>query len=91
MTKEQIKLLNKINVNVEIIKKQLEGNGVKGVFGRLDDLEEWKKTRPVECPAKPLSKGDVIKRRSLEVTIMALIISSLEFGLGILLKVVGLI
>ena len=58
----------------------LNGNGQKGLIKRVDDLEEWKDKRPQECPAKPLSQADIIKRRALEVAIIGLILAGLQFG-----------
>ena len=57
----------------------LNGNGSKGLIKRVDELEEWKGTRPQDCPAKPVSQADIIKRRLYEVALMALLLSALQF------------
>ncbi len=58
----------------------INGNGGKGLNGRVDDLEDWKDTRPRECPAKPLSQSDVMKRRALEVAVMGLLLAIGQFA-----------
>ena len=94
LTTEQlyIKLSSNIKREIEPLRKDLKelsgdfrsmetivsGNGSKGHEQRLDVLENWKTGRPAECPAKPLSKGDVMKRRVLEVSVMALVISVVQ-------------
>ena len=57
----------------------LNGNGSKGLIKRVDELEEWKGTRPQDCPAKPLSQADIIKRRALEVAIIGLVLAAGQF------------
>ena len=52
----------------------LNGNGGKGLNGRVDELEEWAKKRPQECPAKPLERGTIIRQRALEVSVIGLIL-----------------
>ena len=45
----------------------LNGNGGKGLNGRMDEMEDWAKKRPQECPAKPLDRATIIRQRALEV------------------------
>ena len=51
----------------------LNGNGGKGLNGRMEDLEEWAKKRPQECPAKKPSPAIILARRGVEVGALALI------------------
>ena len=71
--------IKETQLDVKGIKTILLGNGSKGHEQRIEDIEGWKKGMPDKCPAEPLSKSDVIKRRLLEVSIMGLIIGILEF------------
>jgi len=74
--REVNKKLDKVISKIDKMEVILTGNGTRGHEQRIEDMEQWIKSRPQECPAKPLSKGDVIKRRILEVTIMSLIITT---------------
>jgi len=74
--KELNKKLDRVISKIDKMEVILTGNGTKGHEQRLEEVEEWIKTRPKECPAKPLSRGDIIKRRMLEVAIMSLIVST---------------
>ena len=69
---ERDRLLMKIDIG-------LNGNGSKGLIKRVDELEEWKDKRPQDCPAKPLSQSDIMKRRAFEVALMAVLLSALQF------------
>ena len=51
----------------------LNGNGGKGLNGRMDDIEDWAKKRPQECPAKKPSRAVILAQRGVEVGILALI------------------
>ncbi len=57
----------------------LNGNGGKGLNGRMDDMEDWKETRPQECPAKKPDRLVIIKQRALEVTILGLVLAGANF------------
>ena len=94
MTTEQlyIKLSETIKHETHPIRRDLEelkgefrsiqtivkGNGSKGHEQRLEEMERWKLSRPMECPAKPLSRSNVVKRRMLEVSVMALFLSAAQ-------------
>jgi len=51
----------------------LNGNGGKGLVGRVDELEEWAKKRPQECPAKKPSRAIIITQRAAELAAIGLI------------------
>ena len=51
----------------------LNGNGGKGLHDRVDDIEEWTKKRPQECPAQKPSPAIILARRGVEVGVLALV------------------
>ncbi len=57
----------------------VKGNGTVGHEQRLGALEAWQKTRPIDCPAKPLSKGERWKIRASEAAIIGVFISIVNF------------
>ena len=68
----------KLDINDDITKKLcviVTGNGGKGHEQRLNDLEKQH---------KPIDQKTIIARRSLEVTIMGLVLSALLAALKIL-------
>ncbi len=57
----------------------INGNGAKGLDGRVDDLEEWQKTRPQECPGIKPDRAIILRQRALEVTVMGLLLATFQF------------
>ena len=55
----------------------LNGNGAKGLNNRVDELEEWQKSRPVECPVVAKRKN-VMAIRALEVGVIGLVLGGLR-------------
>ncbi len=58
----------------------LNGNGAKGLDNRVEELEDWQKTRPRECPAKPLDRSTILRQRALEVGVLGLILAAGQFA-----------
>ena len=65
---------------IDLINQALQGNGGKGLFKRMDEIEEWQKTRPAECPEETKRKN-VIGIRMLEVGLLSVILGLLYFAL----------
>ena len=57
----------------------INGNGAKGLTSRVDDLEDWKETRPQECPAKKPDRATIFKQRALEMSAVGLILAAANF------------
>ncbi len=57
----------------------INGNGAKGLDGRVDDLEEWQKTRPQECPGIKPDRATIFKQRALEMSAVGLILAAANF------------
>ncbi len=76
-------LLLKIDKKVGSIDQQLQGNGNKGVFDRLEIIEGWQESHPKECPVVAKRKK-VLVARSLEIAVAVAVFK----GLDLLLKFV---
>ncbi|KKK76934.1 hypothetical protein LCGC14_2858690 [marine sediment metagenome] len=76
-------LLLKIDKKVGSIDQQLQGNGNKGVFDRLEEIEGWQESHPKECPVVAKRKK-VLVARSLEIAVAVGVFK----GLDLLLKFV---
>ena len=76
-------LLLKIDKKVGSIDQQLQGNGNKGVFDRLEEIEGWQESHPKECPVVAKRKK-VLVARSLEIAVAVAVFK----GLDLLLKFV---
>ncbi len=74
---ERDELLIRLDVGVN-------GNGVKGLNDRVEEIEEWQKGRPVECPVT-VKRKNIVAIRGLEVAIAVLVFK----GLDILFHVAG--
>ncbi len=74
-------LLLKIDKKVGSIDQQLQGNGNKGVFDRLEEIEGWQESHPKECPVVAKRKK-VLVARSLEIAVAVAVFK----GLDLLLK-----
>ena len=53
----------------------VNGNGTKGLNGRVDDLEDWKETRPRECPSQKPDRSTILKQRTVEMMALGLILT----------------
>ncbi len=62
----------------------VNGNGAKGLNDRVEEIEEWQKGRPAECPVVTKRKN-VLAVRGLEVAIAVAVFK----GLDILFHLVG--
>ncbi len=58
----------------------INGNGAKGLNGRVDDLEDWQKTRPQECPGIKPDRATILRQRALEVAVLGLILTAGNFA-----------
>ena len=76
-------LLLKIDKKVGSIDQQLQGNGNKGVFDRLEEIEGWQESHPKECPVVAKRKKGLVAR-SLEIAVAVGVFK----GLDLLLKFV---
>lgn len=85
-TVERDKLLQKIDKHLDRIDIQLNGNGTKGAFKRIDEIEGWKDSRPKVCPAQKPDKKTIVAMRSLEVAIISLVFGSVFKVLEIIWK-----
>ena len=65
---------------IDLINQALQGNGGKGLFKRMDDVENWQNDRPQECPIEQKRKN-VIGVRMLEVGVIGLVLGVLYFAL----------
>ena len=54
----------------------INGNGAKGLDGRVEELEDWQKTRPQLCPGIKPDRATVLKQRVLDVTVLGLILTA---------------
>ena len=54
----------------------VNGNGAKGLTGRVDDLEDWKETRPRECPSQKPDRGTIMLQRTVEVGVIGLVLAA---------------
>ncbi len=75
------KLLTSMDKKIGSIDQSLHGNGNKGVFDRLEEIEGWQESHPKECPVVAKRKK-VLVARSLEIAVAVAVFK----GLDLLLK-----
>ena len=63
---------------IEALFLSLKGNGGKGLYQRIDEIERWIKHHPKECEAAhQLSRREIIARRALEAVIIGIIVGAI--------------
>ena len=73
MSPEEHSQLTRIENKVDRIQIALDGNGNKGIFQRLEDLEEFKAKSP-----PPRDRGKILATRAAEVGIAVGVLKGLE-------------
>ena len=67
-TTQRDDLLTNMDRKIGSINQSLHGDGNKGVFDRLEEVEGWQKGHPTECPVVAKRKN-IVAVRGLEVAI----------------------
>jgi len=81
------KLNNKMDVSnnaTRTLQVIVTGNTGKGHEQRIENIEKWKASHPVVCPAV-VKQSNIMARRAVEVAVMAIVITILLWGLGMVL------
>ena len=73
-TSERVATIDK---RVAKIEQHITGNGGPGLLQRQANAEKWQKEHAEGHPKKAATRGEILARRSVEVAVMALVISTL--------------
>jgi len=78
MTDQQAELLQQVSTDISKTLQQ-----VIWLNGRVVKIEEWRETHPRTCPMEKKQR-DILKVRALEVSVLGLILVSVQIALKLL-------